>query len=265
MTLPTTCGSLVIAPAAELIERLRGGRGVRPMVDPNLAGGVRAWLEDGLHERFGAQWRGTLRLSSSDVAPAAGASGALPVLRGALVAQLVALHVAGVTIDGAFHVAIEAMRSSGQEDQRLGELARLDEDDLAKLRVEVAAHDQVLRSSLHELPTRWSPRCGVRLGLALAGGRVHCTGRVDLALGARGGSHASTCLVDVTTSPLDVRHETLCRYLALLETLRTGEQPLRVAVLSTAEASCLVEDVDAGLLADAVTDVLDVLEAQVAA
>ncbi len=256
---------LAIAPASELLERLRGRLGVRPTVDPNLAGGVRAWLEDGIFERFGAQGPTRLRLTSTDVAPGAATSGVVPRLRGALVAHLVTLHVAGAEVHHAAELAVGAMRASGHEDHLVAELEQLDEDELARLRGEVAAHDQVLRNALCELPPRWSPRCGVRLALALAGGRVHCSGRVDLAIGTRGGSHAGSCLVDVTTSQLDARHDTLCRYLALLETLRTGEQPLRVAVLSTTDGTCLVEDVDAGLLADAVADVLDVLETRVAA
>lgn len=262
---PTADATLVIAPAEELVERLRGSRGVRPAIDPGLAGGVRAWLEDGIFERFGAGGLPPMRLTSRDVAPGGAGAGTPALLRGAMVAHLVALRVGGAAYGSPLDAASEAMAASGLEGPLLEQVRTLDADELARLRGEVAAHDQVLRGAIGELPGRWSPRCGVRLAVPLCGGRVVCSGRVDLVLGSRGGTHAGTCLVDVTTAPLDVRHETLCRYLALLETLRTGEQPLRVAVLSTAEGSCLVEDVDAGMLADAVTDVLEALDARAAA
>jgi hypothetical protein len=110
------------------------------------------------------------------------------------------------------------------------------------------------RTSPHD-----GPRCGVRQAVTLAGGGVVCRGVVDLTLGTPGGTRACVCLVDVTTSPLGDHHARICDYLALLETIRTGEQPLRVAVVSTADGASVVRDVTPELLANAVSDLLAVV------
>ena len=95
-------GTIDVSPTAvaakDLVLALRGERAARPRVDPTLAGGLRAWLED------------DLALSVADVAPSAplflsprtiidGASqGSTPTLalaRGALVGALVAQRCHG--------------------------------------------------------------------------------------------------------------------------------------------------------------------------
>lgn len=254
-----------VVPAAELVAGLRGTRGLRPRADRSLAGGLRAWLEDGIFELFGDDDvpPGGLRLVAADVAPGPGAAGSVAVLRGALLAQLLVLRVAGAANGSPLEDASAALRGSGRDAELAASLDALDRDDLARLRSEVTAHASVLATALGELPTRWSPRRAPRCSIQLAGGRVVCGGRADLALGSRGGSHAAVCLVDLTTSPLEARHDVLCRYLALLETLRSGEPPLRVAVLSTADGLALLRDVDATMLGEGVVDVLDALSCAV--
>ena len=75
-----------------------------------------------------------------------------------------------------------------------------------------------------------------------------CAGSWTSPWASRAVRTACVCLLDVTTSVLEPRHELVLTYLALLETLRSGEPPLRVAALSTADGGALVRDVDAGLL-----------------
>src|SRR5271170_1455911 len=81
----------------ELLSELRGTKGLRPKLDPGLAGGLRAYLEDGIYELLGAGQEGPLSVSARSFAPPA-AKGSRGVLRGALVAQLVRLRVVGVDI-----------------------------------------------------------------------------------------------------------------------------------------------------------------------
>ena len=254
---PTT-----LASSDDLVDALRGTSALRPAADRGLAGGLRAWLDDGVFERLGVPEPGALRLSARDVAGTTPhAAGPAALLRGALVAQLLRLRVAGVGTPAPFAAASCALAASGRDDDLAGALASLDDDERSRLAAEVDAHGRVLAERLPDLPSRWSPRCGVRQRVGLAGGGVVLRGLVDLALGAPGGDRACVCLVDVTTSVLEARHECALAYLALLETIRCGEPPLRVAALSTADGTAIVRDVSPELLADAVGAVLDAVGA----
>jgi hypothetical protein len=251
-----------LAPSADLIDSLRGTAALRPVVDRGIAGGLRAWLDDGVFELLGVPGAGAMSLSTRDVTSAPCSAGPTAMLRGALVAQLLRLHVAGIDCDDAFGAAGVALAASGRDDDLVAVLAALDHDDRARLAAEVAAHAAVLAARLPTVPARWSPRLGVRQQVHVAGGGVVLRGLVDLSLGEPGGATACVCLVDVTTSVLEARHELGLTYLALLETLRAGEPPLRVAALSTADGASLVRDVDATLLADGVDAVLRAIAAR---
>lgn len=240
----------------DLLGALRGTPALRPAVDRGIASGLRAWLEDGVFAALGAPSAGSVRLSTSSIAGSAPRGGATALLRGSLVAQLVRLHVAGVEPSDPFDDAACALEASGRDDDLVTMLCDLDPDDHARLHAEVLAHASVLAERFPRVSPRWMPRCGVRQAIPLAGGGVQLRGIVDVALGASGGERANVCLIEVTTSVLEARHERVLAYLALLETLRTGETPLRVAAMSTADGAFVVHDVTPTLLAAAVGDVL---------
>jgi len=253
-----------IAPSDDLVVALRGAASPRPSVDRGLAGGLRAWLDDGIFELAGVPAAGQLRVATRDVVGAPPRGERAGLLRGALVAQLLRLHVAGCTPEDPFGAASTALLSSGRDDDLAATLVELDGDERARLAAEVASHAVVLVERLPAIPARWSPRVGVSHRVPLAGGGAVLCGRVDLSLGAPGGATACVCLLDVTTSPLEARHLGGLTYLALLTTLRSGEAPLRVAALSTADGAALVLDVDATMLTDAVEAVLRAIAAMVA-
>jgi hypothetical protein len=253
-----------IAPSVDLVAALRGAGTLRPSVDRGLAGGLRAWLDDGVFERVGSPDVGSIRVATRDVVGTAAASGPVAMLRGALLAQLLRLHVAGCEPEDPFGAASVALSASGRDDDLAALLAGLDAEDRAQLVAEVAAHASVLVDRLDAVPARWSPRVGVRHQVPIAGGGVVLRGQIDLTLGEPGGSTACVCLLDVTTSVLEPRHADGLTYLALLSTLRCGEPPLRVAALSTADGTALVRDVDAAMLAGAVERVLQAVAAHAA-
>jgi hypothetical protein len=253
-----------LASTDDLVVALRGTLALRPSVDRGLAGGLRAWLDDGIFELLGVPSIGAVRVRTSDVAGAPPPGGPAAMLRGALVAQLLSLHVAGCTPQDPYVAAATALHASGRDDELAAALDELDTEERARLAAEVASHGAVLFDRLPAVPARWSPRVGVRHHVALAGGGVILRGRIDLTLGEPGGTTACVCLLDVTTSPLEQRHEDALTYLALLETLRSGEPPLRVAALSTADGTALVRDVTGTLLADAADAVLGAIRDQVA-
>ena len=242
--------------ATDFLGALRGTPGLRPNVDPGLAGGLRAWLEDGIFELLGNQDAPVVRITPRALSDVHFATSGTALLRGALVVQLLRLQVAGLDVADPFADATEALGASGRDGELADRLADLDDDERSRLAAEVDAHYAILTATLPSLPARWSPRCGVRQAIPLAGGAVVLRGDVDLALGASGGSRACVCLVDVTTARIGPSNEAALSYLALLETLRAGEQPLRVAAISTADGATIVREVTPELLADAVGLVL---------
>ena len=86
------------------------------------------------------------------------------------------------------------------------------------------------------------------IAVDLCGGRIRASSEVDLVLGAPAATVASRCLVDVVATPIGDHHADQLGALALIETLRTGAAPLRVAALSTATGEHLVLAVDDALL-----------------
>jgi hypothetical protein len=98
----------------------------------------------------------------------------------------------------------------------------------------------------------WRPRVESRLRLSLADGRIELSGRVDLALGqakpTANGSEARTMIIDLKTGRPGVHHAADLRFYALLETVRVGVPPFRLAsfYLDAGEWRC--EDVDEDLL-----------------
>lgn len=238
--------------ATDLLGVLRGTPALRPTLDRGLAGGLRAWLEDGLFECLGPAPGSIVRVTPRLLGTAQVAGPTTARLRGALLVQLLRLRVAGLAPTDPFEDAVVALGASGRDDELVAVLGDLDADERSRLAAEVEAHHAVLAASLPSLPARWSPRCGVRYAIPLAGGAVLLRGDADLALGASGGTRACVCLVDLTTSRLGPTSDAALAYLALLETLRTGEQPLRVAALSTADGATIVREVTPALLADAV-------------
>jgi PD-(D/E)XK nuclease superfamily len=95
----------------------------------------------------------------------------------------------------------------------------------------VAVTDAVTKfdDSFPPIPSRWRPRVESRLRTAIVGGRVELTGKVDLALGKAEGSQARVLIIDLKTGHPSMVHPADLRFYALLETLRVGVPPFRLA------------------------------------
>jgi hypothetical protein len=238
-------------PITELVAALRGDRATRPAVDPMLAGGLRAWLEDelaGIEGILGADV--TLHLPTWRIAqpelpedPEADQL-ALSVLVHALVAQ----HLAFGDVLDPLADAVDALDAGRAHEQLLERIGALDADATRLLADELASHDEVIAAGIGRIPTSWLPRSAVPVALDLCGGRVRASAMVDLLLGAPATTVSSTCLLDVVTQPIGDHHVVQLGSLALIETLRSGAAPLRVAALSTFTGDHLVLEVDDALL-----------------
>ena len=102
------------------------------------------------------------------------------------------------------------------------------------------------------LSRTWVPRTETSARVELCGGRVVLSGRVDLSLGAPEGDRAGRVLVDLKTGATSAGHLHDLRFYALLETLRSGVPPLRLATSYLEAGDLAVEDVDEDVLEAAV-------------
>jgi hypothetical protein len=98
----------------------------------------------------------------------------------------------------------------------------------------------------------WRPRVESRLRLSLAEGRIELSGKVDLALGqarpTANGAEARTMIIDLKTGGPGVHHAADLRFYALLETMRVGVPPFRLASFYLDAGEWRSEDVDEDML-----------------
>jgi hypothetical protein len=152
-------------------------------------------------------------------------------------------------------IAIERLIES---DKSLGAWL-LDADPAVLAQVRGDAADWVVKfdDTFPPLQRGWRPRLESALTVELCGGRVLLRGKVDLALGRAEGTTARVLIVDFKTGrPQPVYAEDL-RFYALLEAIRVGVPPYRLATFSLDSGTWVAEDVDASVLASAARRTVD--------
>lgn len=141
-------------------------------------------------------------------------------------------------VDGALE-RLEADPDSGVG----GWLTTLDEAERAELRGGVNEIVAAFLELWPPLPRAWRPATEVKLRAELCGGLLILSARSDLTLGMAQGATAGKVLVELKTGARAARHVEDLRYAALLETLRCGVPPLRLALASLDSGTLTVEDV----------------------
>ncbi|HZU80130.1 MAG TPA: hypothetical protein VE991_09470, partial [Acidimicrobiales bacterium] len=228
---------------AVLLARLRGEGSERPSVDPGLAGGLRDWLEDALaddvaalgpdapavrvtkeslHQVLTCEAHHLARRDAPRVVTA-------ELARGALVDALFRQWMATGRIEHPLSDALAALVAGGDGADVEGFVAALPVSDRRALADEVALHAEHVMSSWPRLPPGFMARTQERLLLPIAGGRIVLSGVLDLALGAPSTGRASVCIVEVKSGRRRVEHRGDLHLYALMETLRSGAPPFRVA------------------------------------
>jgi len=99
----------------------------------------------------------------------------------------------------------------------------------------------------------WLARTQDRITVPLAGGQVLLSGVVDLAFGGPAHDQASVCLVEIKSGTRRIEHHADLHFYALLETLRAGAPPFRVATYYTATGELDVEAIGEDVLVAATT------------
>jgi hypothetical protein len=240
----------------EVLALLRNGSGRRPRFDPELAGGLRAWLEDGASELVTRRGEDAPplflgpRLLWGDSAAAAGreaesASDPYPaeLVQSCLVRALFRQLVTTGRVGDPLTDAVDALRVDPGRADMVRHIAGLSEDALGALSSSLTTHLTHLVTLTPRFAEAWFPRTDDRVAIPLAGGRVVLSGTFDLLVGAPVAGTATLCALGLTTGGRWAQGRTALHYLALLETLRSGTPPFRVALLHSAIGRYGVEDV----------------------
>jgi hypothetical protein len=263
---PSSLAAAVPA-GGEVLALLRGDATERPSFDPGLAGGLRAWLEDaafgvvasrgdltpplvlGPREVLGTApgELGGVRgdgVSAATTATDAGDGVPDEVVVARLVHALFRRLVTDGDLDDPLGDALDALRAEGPHGARTAaHVEAMSESVRAALGAVVSSHATHLVDLVPRLAPAWMPRTDDRVAIPLAGGRVMLHGVFDLLVGLPRPGAASLCALGLSTGGSWARGRRSLHYLALLETLRSGTPPFRLALLETGSGRYGIEDV----------------------
>ena len=138
------------------------------------------------------------------------------------------MHVG--TIGDPLGDALDALAAEGS-DELVDRIESLAGTERAWLAETVASHASQLAGLVPRFAPGWLPRTDDRIAIPLAGGRVVLHGVADLLVGVPQPDVASLCALGLTTGGPWARERRSLHFLALLETLRSGTPPFRLALL----------------------------------
>jgi hypothetical protein len=253
-----------------LLARLRGEGAPRPVVDPGLAGGLRDWLEDGLAEAVGELRPdlGPVRVTKEAVNQVLTCEAhfaarraeprqvSVELARGTLVDALFRQWVTTGRLGDPWADGLAALAAEGDRDGIGVFVTTLPAERREALAAELSAHAARISTSWPVPAPSWMARTQERLLVPLAGGRMVLSGVIDLALGAPSAGRASVCVVEVKSGRRRVEHRADLHLYALMETLRSGAPPFRVATYYTDTGELDVEPVGRDVLVSALHRVL---------
>jgi len=160
-------------------------------------------------------------------------------------------------IDDPFLDALAAFEVEGDRDGVIAFVTGLPAAHQRRLRAEVAEHAAHISARWPVLSPAFLPRTQERLEVPLCGGRVVLAGVVDLVLGSPAQDRASVCLVELKSGARRLEHRPDLHFYALLEALRSGAPPFRIATYYSGTGELDAEPVDEDVLVRALARVLD--------
>ena len=261
---------LALTPAqADTLTMLRG-EGPRPSFDPSIRSELRSHLEAGIADLAALLerplWAGKTPLGRVFACEAHEVAEQevpfewnLASARGTVAHRAIELSVHLPAAAAPLHLVDLALaRMVDDPDSPIGGfLGLLDAADLAELRSDV---NNIVADFLDQWPRlkpSWRPATEARLKAELCKGKVVLSGKVDLALGAPAGTEAGRVFVELKSGAVRPQHLDDLRLYALLETLRIGVPPRRLAVHSLDSGSLVVVDVDLDVLQAAARRTID--------
>lgn len=239
----------------EVLALLRGDTASRPRFDPGLAGGLRAWLEDAAYDVVTArgdhapplflgprQFLGSQSVRGRDDGVRRDQNNSHRQALSRLVHVLLRQLVHTGSIDSPLTDALDALRAY-ENDEDVNYIEGLSTTSRAALAETLAVHAHNLMGLVPRFAPGWMPRTDDRVAIPLAGGRVVIHGTFDLLVGLPHQQTASLCALGVSSGGSWADERRSLHYLALLETLRSGAPPFRLALLESASGRYGVEDV----------------------
>lgn len=184
-----------------------------------------------------------------------------PIARGTVAHKAIELSVHWPGDALPLELVDEAMARLTESDKWLADwLQTCTEADRAELRG--AANERVVAFLECWPPLRkaWVPVTEQTLAADLCDGRIRLKGKVDLTLGQSKGTTAGKVIVDFKTGNWAASHYDDLRFYALVETLRLGTPPRRLASYYLDSATMRAEDVTMALLETAAARVVDGVE-----
>lgn len=157
----------------------------------------------------------------------------------------------------------EAIARLSDEDSSLGEwIERLGEGDRADLTG--FAVDKVIKffECFPPLDRRAAPTTESSVRWPIEGPIV-LSGKVDLTIGRPAGAESRKVIIDLKTGWVSPKHREDLRFYALVETLRTGVPPRKLASFYLDAGEPVVEDVDERVLLTATRRTLDAVHAEI--
>jgi hypothetical protein len=268
--LPTATHGFRPPVGADLLARLRSPATIRPVVDPGLAGGLRDWLEDELADVAGAvlpdavpvrvtkeALTGALTCEAHLVARrSAPRTVTVELARGSMVDALFRQWVTKGVLDDPWSDAVAAVSVGGDTDGIGAFVEGLPDERRQGLAEEIAVHAAGIVARWPVPSPAWLPRTQERVVVPLVGGQVVMSGVLDLAFGGPAGDRASVCVVEIKSGRRRVEHRGDLHFYALLETLRSGAPPFRIATYYTGTGELDVEAVTDDVLVSALQRVL---------
>src|SRR5205823_2100555 len=102
---------------------------------------------------------------------------------------------------------------------------------LHRAELRAAANDVVTKflECWPQLRPQWAPRTETGIRASFCGERITLSAKVDLAMGRAQGQQARVLIVDLKTGRTYANHVDDLRFYALVQTLRIGVPPFRVA------------------------------------
>jgi hypothetical protein len=269
----------ILNPAQQaMLDALGAGRGERPMFAADLGPQLRAQLEDGLRpllvvlDTLGIDklWVSKHKVSSVHgcevrflAEDERGFDGwTVPMARGTVAHRAIELsmHVRGEPVPAALVDHTLASLTEGETNGLADWLQSISELERADLRG--SAIDQVCAflEMWPPLDPRWRPRSESKARVDLLDDRVTLQGKVDLTLGAAEGTRAGKVLVDLKTGGFSPVHVDDLRFYALVEAIKVGVPPRRVATHYLESGNLVPEDVSEAMLTSAAVRVIDAIE-----
>ncbi len=270
----TNTGSVLNPAQQEVLGHLRVPPDDRPQFDAGLRHELRAHLESALvplADQLGGDdtlWVSKHLLSQVHgcqarllADEAAGFEWSIPTARGTVVHKAVELSVTWRGDPVPLTLVQEATARLQNDDRSLTDfLHRCNEAEMADLEAQATERVTTFLEGFPRLKPGWRPKPEARVRVELCDDRVVLAGRVDLSLGQSQGTTAGKVLIDLKTGGFSPDHIHDLRFYALLETIRFGVPPMKLASYYLDSGRIQPEVVTEALLETATERVIGAIE-----